>query len=109
MWFASAKPPYGTLDAAEWAPSTASKADICSAVGHVRFTPESGHVRCTSPCPLWAKSGHWVRLILPHNTDNPRSIRWSDEKSSALDCFNRSGPISPNVVVKAVTSTFPAE
>jgi|SoiMetStandDraft_2_1073263.scaffolds.fasta_scaffold314619_2 hypothetical protein len=24
----------------------------------VRFTPESGHVRCTSPCPLWAKSGH---------------------------------------------------
>src|SRR5262249_25496633 len=28
MWFASAKPPYGTLDAAEWAPSTASKADI---------------------------------------------------------------------------------
>src|SRR5215468_1159532 len=23
-----------------------SKADICSAVGHVRFTPESRHVRC---------------------------------------------------------------
>src|SRR5262249_40666993 len=41
MWFASAKPPYGTLDAAEWAPSTASKADICSAKRHVRFTPNS--------------------------------------------------------------------
>ena len=25
----------------------------------VRFTPESGHVRCISPCPLSAKSGHW--------------------------------------------------
>jgi hypothetical protein len=23
-----------------------SKADICSAIRHVRFTPESGHVRC---------------------------------------------------------------
>jgi hypothetical protein len=25
--------------------------------GHVRFTPNSGHVRCTRPCPLWANSG----------------------------------------------------
>ena len=24
-----------------------SKADMCSAIGDVRFTPESGHVRCT--------------------------------------------------------------
>ena len=23
-----------------------SKADMCSAKGHVRFTPESGHVQC---------------------------------------------------------------
>jgi len=23
-----------------------------------RFTPESGHLQCTSACPLWAKSGH---------------------------------------------------
>src|SRR5262249_209104 len=23
---------------------------------HVRFTPESGHVRCKGECPLWAKS-----------------------------------------------------
>src|SRR5215475_11894042 len=28
-----------------------------SANGHVCFTPESGHVRCKSPCLLWAKSG----------------------------------------------------
>ena len=36
------------------------KADICGAQSHVRFTPESGHVQCTSPCPLWANSGHSV-------------------------------------------------
>ena len=29
---------------------------------HVRFTPESGHVRRTRPCPLWANSGH---MLLP--------------------------------------------
>src|SRR5262249_5584542 len=23
---------------------------------YVRFTPESGHVQCTSPCPLWDNS-----------------------------------------------------
>jgi hypothetical protein len=28
------------------------------AKSHVRFTPESGHVRCTNPCLLWANSGH---------------------------------------------------
>src|SRR5262249_21157475 len=35
-----------------------SKADICTAPAHVRFTPKSGHLRCSSACPLWAKSGH---------------------------------------------------
>src|SRR5262245_9225748 len=25
---------------------------------HVRFTPESRHVHCTSACLLWANSGH---------------------------------------------------
>jgi hypothetical protein len=35
-----------------------SKADICAAIRHVRFTPESGHVRCKGECPLWAKSRH---------------------------------------------------
>jgi len=24
----------------------------------VRFTPESGHVRCNLGCPLWANSGN---------------------------------------------------
>src|SRR5512143_1399063 len=35
-----------------------SKADICSAPTHVRFTPDSGHVQRTSSCLLWANSGH---------------------------------------------------
>src|SRR5262249_31446510 len=34
-----------------------SKADICTAPAHVRFTPESGHLQCSSQCPLWANSG----------------------------------------------------
>ena len=45
MWFASAKPPYGTLDAAERAPSTASKADMCSAKRACPLSPKSGHQR----------------------------------------------------------------
>src|SRR5262245_51555468 len=54
---------------------------MCSAVGHVRFTPnsdrESGlpaklmsalppksrHVQCTTLCPLWANGGHWPVLF----------------------------------------------
>src|SRR5215510_4184362 len=44
------------------APSSFSQRPI---IGHailgsidVCFTPESGHVQCKTPCPLWAKSGH---------------------------------------------------
>ena len=29
----------------------------------IRSTPESGHVRCTSPCPLSANSGHHIRSV----------------------------------------------
>src|SRR5262249_38823612 len=42
------------------------KADICSARRHVRFTPESGQVRCNEGCPLWAKNSEhhcYVRHI----------------------------------------------
>src|SRR5262245_65010683 len=34
-----------------------SKADLCGAIVHVRFAPESGHVQRTTSCLLWAKSG----------------------------------------------------
>jgi len=37
---------------------------IATAKGRVCFTPESGHVRCNSPCPLWANSGHWSRRVV---------------------------------------------
>jgi hypothetical protein len=58
-----------------------SKADVRTAIGHVRFTPNndrksrhaanghvrfapgSGHVRCNEQCPLWARSGHSSRAI----------------------------------------------
>jgi hypothetical protein len=31
---------------------------MCAEKRHVCFTPESGHVRCTGLCLLWANSGH---------------------------------------------------
>ena len=34
-----------------------SLADIYTATDHVRFTPESGRLQCTSACPPWAISG----------------------------------------------------
>jgi polar amino acid transport system substrate-binding protein len=43
-------------------PIATAKADIGQ--HHVRFTPESGHVRCNGSCLLWAKSGH--RGLLHH-------------------------------------------
>jgi hypothetical protein len=50
----------GTLEGVGRVPADVrfgSKADICTAKNHVRFSPKSGHVRCTSLCLLWAKSG----------------------------------------------------
>jgi len=37
-------------------PIATTKADSCTS--HVRFTPISRHVQCTSSCLLWANSGH---------------------------------------------------
>src|SRR5262249_7142966 len=64
---------------------------MCSAKGHVRFTPESGHVRCTRLCPLWAKSGH----------SGIHSITWSARPS------NGSGMARPRVlaVFRLMTSS----
>src|SRR5262249_42184574 len=47
-----------------------SKADICSAQRHVRFTPGSGHVQCNWRCPLWGQLRTWVgRLFAGENTN----------------------------------------
>src|SRR5262245_1785144 len=42
---------------------------MCSARGYVRFTPESGHVRCKKGCLLWAISGlmHRSKTVLFDN------------------------------------------
>src|SRR5215510_5024800 len=51
------------FDAAEWAPSTASKADEATLRGNVRFTPESGHGSARRECPLCAKRfDHFVAV-----------------------------------------------
>jgi hypothetical protein len=63
-----------------------SKADIAAFRNDVRFTPESGHVRCTSACLLWANSGHCVgtQFISP-TTDQPRGYEASNRDGVAND------------------------
>jgi hypothetical protein len=62
-----------------------SKADICSAKRHVRFTPNSGHLQRTSPCPLCAKSGH-----VPLTQFGPSSLlRSYNSDSSHLALLNQ--------------------
>jgi hypothetical protein len=41
-----------------------SKADICAATSHVRFTPNSGHLVRFAACPLCVKNGYFTRLLL---------------------------------------------
>jgi len=49
-----------------WRPSgkRSRQADISQCNRRVRFTPKSRHVRCSSRCPLWAKSAH--RQLIDH-------------------------------------------
>ena len=65
-----------------------SLADICSANRHVRFTPNSGHVQCTSRCPLSANSGHrpaksWFHVTLKSLKFDPRAT----VPCTAAPCF----------------------
>ena len=64
-----------------------SKADMCSAKSHVRFTPKSGHVQCNSACPLSANSGHGV-LIPPWTVVLPFHVKPPDvlARSRAHGC-----------------------
>ena len=51
---------------------------------YVRFTPKSGHVQCTSACPLCANSGHpWVmsRRPLSANMAIGEALRREAEQS----------------------------
>jgi hypothetical protein len=82
-----------------------SKADICAAKcdvrftpnsdrksrhaanGHVRFTPESGHVRRKVRCPLWANSGHaaLARSDVGPQRSQPASLPKADVCSAIGD------------------------
>ena len=50
-----------------------SKADMCDAKWHVRFAPNSGHVRCKEGCPLCANSGH--SCLFSYQGRQPRQLR----------------------------------
>jgi hypothetical protein len=57
-----------------------SKADTSQCNRHVCFAPESGHVRCTSLRPLWAKSGHrsaldWLPTICLNCSSDKSTLR----------------------------------
>src|SRR5262245_38913856 len=55
-WFALSAATLGTIDAAEWAPSTASKADIPGRLTNVSYSPESGRRSGRPRCLLSANS-----------------------------------------------------
>ena len=63
-----------------------SKADICSAKRHVRFTPKSGHLQRTSPCPLCANSGHAAHTSLDHLVGGSKQ-RWRNGQAERLCCL----------------------
>jgi len=37
--------------------------DVRISLNDVRFTPKSGHMQCTRPCPLWANSGRQAKRV----------------------------------------------
>ena len=45
-------------------PPIATQKSRHAEIGHVRFTPQSGHVQCDGLCRLWANSGHCQRDFL---------------------------------------------
>src|SRR4030095_2130238 len=69
---------------------------MCAANSHVRFPPESEHVRCTHPCPLWAKSGH-RRIVLAifgaFEAAMPNTRHHHTEPNRLLACFGKQCPV----------------
>src|SRR5262245_39121131 len=73
---------------------------------HVRFTPESGHVRCKHQCPLWAKSGHHKAYSITSSAISKNVSRIGKPRSLAVlrlltssnlvgDCAGRSPGDAP--------------
>ena len=82
-----------------------SKADICSAKAHVRFTPKSGHVRCTSQCPLSANSGHSARRTLCQ-TDEKQRGHLGDGAASKRDKGGDRGDGAGTLVLQTETQFY---
>jgi len=82
-----------------------SKANICSALRDVRFTPKSGHVQCTRRCLLWANSGHATYSITSSarasslgGTVTPRrvaALRLTTNSKLSGSCTGRSAGLAP--------------
>jgi hypothetical protein len=64
----------------------------------VRSTPESGHVRCSYRCPLWAKSG-----LMQRSEGDCYSITSS---ARASNCGGTSNPIFLAVLRLTASSNF---
>src|SRR6516162_10784404 len=62
-----------------------SKADIDDCLGHVRFTPKSGHWNSAAQCTLCAKSGHST-LLFDHLVST-RKERWRYGETKRLGGF----------------------
>src|SRR5262249_40833259 len=81
-----------------------SKADICGATRHVRFTPNSD-IKCdTMECPLWANRGHaWFRTIRAPGIPPPPDKRgYSATREGAMADFKArrsQGVISREIIV----------
>ena len=65
-----------------------SLADICTAKRHVRFSPNSGHVRCTSRCLLCANSGHRDLICENGKTALRRSLK------NPIRCFGQAAALA---------------
>jgi hypothetical protein len=70
---------------------------VLVSISNVCFTPESGHVRCTSLCLLWAKSGH-SRQVRPFIEKRyRRDVEHARARARALYRF-RSGLLAGPVI-----------
>ena len=82
-----------------------SLADILHCNWHVRFTPETGHVRCTRRCLLCANSGH--RLGYSITSSARASSERGTVRPSALAVFILSTVSYSDRTLRAARRRFP--
>src|SRR5262249_60054101 len=73
------------------------RADVRIAIGHVRFTPTSGHVRRNQACLIWAKSG-----LMHRSKKDPYSITSSARARRDVDTVRPSAI----AVLRLTTSSY---